>query len=148
MKKGFFFLLLMISTFTINANVAQLFEIDEATISTEMADLENLEAFVEMNQGVTLADVQEINSSLTTNILPAEESAFSQSMQLSGPSKGPIGIPSFLWGCCLGPFGVGFVYLVAQDNREGWMSILGCLVWSVGIGISYIFQTAASIIPF
>lgn len=44
----------------------------------------------------------------------------------------PLGIPSFLWGCCLGVSGLIVVYIVTDNDREEVKKALnGCLVSGV-----------------
>jgi len=127
MKKILFLAILAISTLSMRASVADLFTVENATISAEMSDLNALESFVEMNQGVTLTDVQSMNSVLTANILTAEESPFSQASILRRGGDAPLGIPSFVWGLCLGVPGLAIVYFVADDKEETTKALYGCL---------------------
>lgn len=127
MKKILFVAILAMSTFSMRASVADLFSVDKATISAEMTDLNTLESFVEMNQGVTLTDVQSMNSVLTSNILTEEESPFSQASILRRGGDAPLGIPSFVWGLCLGVPGLAVVYFVADDKDETMKAFYGCL---------------------
>lgn len=136
MKKILFLAILAISTLSMRASVADLFTVDNATISAEMSDLNTLESFVEMNQGVTLTDVQSMNSVLTANILTAEESPFSQASILRRGGDAPLGIPSFVWGLCLGVPGLAIVYFVADDKEETTKALYGCLA---GVALEVVF---------
>lgn len=149
MKKILFVAILAMSTFSMRASVADLFTVDNATISAEMTDLNTLESFVEMNQGVTLTDVQSMNSTLTSNILTAEESPFSQASILRRGGDAPLGIPSFVWGLCLNVPGIAIVYFVADDKDETMKALWGCLastaLWVI-VEVIYMvaFATAAT----
>ncbi len=112
-----------------NANVSNLFSIDNSKINQEMNELVVLEDYVNHHAGVNLSDVQLSNQALTENILPIEASPLSQQNALSG--GGAMGIPSFLWGCCLGPIGVAVVFFSTNDNHETLISLLGCLVFGL-----------------
>lgn len=138
MKKIFFVAILAMSTISMRASVADLFTVDNATISAEMTDLNTLESFVEMNQGVSLTDVQSMNSVLTANVLTAEESPFSQTSILRRGHDAPLGIPSFVWGLCLNVTGIAVVYFVADDKDETMKAFWGCLVGSAVYSLFYV----------
>lgn len=143
MKRILLVVAFVVSTISMKASVADLFVIDDAAVSVEMADLENLESFVEMNQGVTLADVQTMNSKLTLNILSIEDSPFSQSSVLRRRGgDAPLGIPSFVWGFCLGLPGLAVVYFVADDSDETKKALWGCVA-NTAVGVVFYFVWAA-----
>lgn len=137
MKRILLVVAFVISTISMKASVADLFVIDDAAVSVEMADLENLESFVEKNQGVTLADVQTMNSELTTNVLSIEDSPFSQSSVLRHNGNAPLGIPSFLWGFCFSVPGLAVVYIIAGDRDETMKAFWGCIVSAVIYNVFY-----------
>ncbi|GAB3521075.1 hypothetical protein [Emticicia fontis] len=99
---------------------------DEKTINAEFEKLNKLEAYVNTNEGTTLADVQETELAkdlkLDTNVT-------------STVARGdlPLNIPAFWWGCVLGLVGVLVVYIVTdQDKDQTKKALYGCLVW-VGV---------------
>jgi hypothetical protein len=148
MRKIMFVIILALSTLSMRASVADLFTIDKATISSEMTDLNTLESYVEMNQGITLTDVQSMNSALTTNVLTAEESPFSQTSILRRGGDAPLGIPSFVWGFCLNLPGIAIVYFVADDKDETMKALWGCVastaVWIL-FDVIYILAFASAV---
>jgi hypothetical protein len=131
---------------------AELFQIDEAEIKTEFAQLEELEAFVSANEGVTYSSMDP-NDALLTNFMnpAANPSGF------LGATDGPLGINSFLWGfcpsfvpyfgCLFGAGGVLFVYLDTEDSDETKRALYGYIA---GIGVQILiilaifFATGAS----
>lgn len=148
MKRILLVVAFVVSTISMKASVADLFVIDDATVSVEMADLENLESFVEMNQGVTLADVQTMNSGLTENILSIEDSPFSQTSFLRRGGDAPLGIPSFVWGFCLNIPGIAVVYFIADDRDETMKSFWGCVastaLWVI-VDVIYMVAIASTV---
>lgn len=138
-----FVIVLALSTLSMRASVADLFTIDKATISSEMTDLSALESYVEMNQGITLTDVQSMNSALTTNVLTAEESPFSQTSILRRGGDAPLGIPSFVWGFCLGVPGIAIVYFVSDDKDETMKALWGCVAETALVGVIYVIYLVA-----
>jgi len=59
-------------------------------------------------------------------------------------SEPPLGIPSFIWGFCLGLVGMLIVNLVTEDKEETKKALLGCLVGTV-VGILAYFLFLASL---
>ncbi|MEZ5173869.1 MAG: hypothetical protein R2850_10280 [Bacteroidia bacterium] len=146
MKKALFSTLLAFA-FTLGyAGNAELFSVDEQELNTEFAQLNELEAFVDANEGITAAEINAENPLLTnletSNDVLGALAAFN--------SEPPLGIPSFLWGFCLGIVGVGVVYFVADDRDETKKAFIGCavsaglylvwwIVWVLLIGNSFLF---------
>lgn len=142
MKKVLLVIVLAFVSISMKASVADLFSVDNATISVEMTDLSTLESFVEMNQGVSLVDVQAMNSSLTANVLSLEESPFSQSSMLRRGGDAPLGIPSFVWGLCLSIPGIAIVYFVSDDKDETMKALWGCLAGGAAYIVFYFVWVA------
>jgi hypothetical protein len=97
-----------------------------------------------MNEGVTLADVQSMNTILAANILTGEESPFSQeSILRRRGGDAPLGIPSFVWGFCLGVPGIAIVYFVAEDKDETMKALWGCVAnTAIGLVVYIIYVVA------
>ncbi len=114
------------------ANNATLFVYDGIQVENELAQLQRLEDFVYVNYGITLAELQSEKSdlvadlNLTINILGGFDD------EDGGP---PMGIPSFLWGCCFGIVGVAIVYFAADNKSETRGAVIGCIISNLlGIG--------------
>jgi hypothetical protein len=102
---------------------AALFEVNEQEISTEFAQLDELESYVNANDGVTFSSMDE------SNPLLANVSAGNSSLGVvSSLAEAPLGIPSFLWGFCFNVAGVAIVYFVADDREETRKAFIGCAV--------------------
>lgn len=138
MKKLTLITILLLLFTVIKANESNLFSVDNAKIKTEMTSLANLENYVENNQGVEYQDVQTLNNSLLENVLPIEQSPLSQNSTLKKRGDSPLGIPSFVWGLCLGIPGIAVVYFVADDKDETMSAFWGCVVSSAVGGVIYL----------
>lgn len=125
-----------------NANDANLFSYDKSSVNSQMSAINSVENFVNSNPGVTLDELQASNNDILNGVnLNANASSF------SSLAEGPLGIPSFLWGCVLGAIGILLVYLISQDSEETKKALWGCLagagvwllvwiIWVVIIGAS------------
>jgi len=124
----------LIASSQVFAGDGELFCYNKNAVNTEFAELNAIEDFVLQNNGITLSEMKASNSDFT-NSLPTF--SFISTSVIYG---GPIGIPSFVWGCILGPVGILAVYLLADDpsseaRKALWGCILGTLLWGGGIGI-------------
>ena len=132
MKKVLFSTVLAFA-FTLGyAGNAELFQLDEQEINAEFAQLNELEAFVESNEGITASEIN-VDNPLLTNLETSSEVLGALSSFASEP---PLGIPSFLWGCVLGVAGIAIVYFVADDRDETKKALVGC---AVSAGVSILF---------
>jgi len=130
-------ILVMILTFITasKAYQADLFSIDEARINDEISSLIVVENYISVHSDVTLSDL--INSgNILAGILTPMAKSPSDYVSLMEP---PLGIPSFVWGFCLGLPGVLVVYLVAdEDKEETKKAFYGCLASTVASGACYL----------
>jgi hypothetical protein len=133
MKKVLFTALLALAfNLGFAAESADLFKVDDQEINTEFAQLNELEQFVNANEGITL---EEINPS---NPLVQNVNNSSDILGILSTLRGdaPLGIPSFVWGLCLSWVGVLVVYFVADDRDETKKAFTGC---AVNAGLYIIF---------
>ncbi|HOY48888.1 MAG TPA: hypothetical protein PL185_03500 [Flavobacteriales bacterium] len=134
MKKALFTALLALAfNLGFAAESADLFKVDDQEINTEFAQLNELEQFVNANEGITL---EEINPS---NPLVQNVNNSSDILGILSTLRGdaPLGIPSFVWGLCLSWVGVLVVYFVADDRDETKKAFTGCAV-NAGLYIIWI----------
>ncbi len=144
MKKLMLIAVLTFTAFTMKASVSDIFSVDQTKINAETADLTSLETYVEMNQGVTLSEVQATNGLLTANILTSEESPLSQSSVLRRRGGDtPLGIPSLVWGLCFSVTGVALVYFIADDKDETMKAFWGCVIGGAVYGLFYVIYVVA-----
>ncbi len=102
---------------------ADLFEVNEQEISTQFAQLDDLENYVNENEDVTFSSMD------ASNPLLANVSVGNSALGVvSSLADAPLGIPSFLWGFCFNVAGVAIVYFVANDSEETRMAFIGCVV--------------------
>ena len=125
MKKAILFASFMLAVFSTQAIAgdARLFDLNEDQINAEFTELNELEVFVTENDGITLSQLRESNNALALN-LNLSNNGIAGLMMLGEP---PAGIPSFLWGCILGPIGILLVYLISEDSDETKKALFGCL---------------------
>jgi hypothetical protein len=126
MKKLLLVLLLFFVAGSTFAGSKDIFSINEDLVYAEMSDLVELESYVVANN-VTLSSMTEANHSLASNL-----AATTGVMGVNSFMEPPLGIPSFIWGCCLSVAGVAVVYFVAEDQNETKKALWGCLVNGVG----------------
>jgi Na+/proline symporter len=120
----------VIAVTTVFAGNADLFSYDKDQLNKEFANLDMLENYVKINEGITLTSLINENNPLIAGI------SFSNPFNLSMPfSEPPLGIPSFWWGCIIGVWGVAVVYFVTEDKEETKQALKGCvigtLVWII-----------------
>lgn len=125
----------LIASGQVFAGDGELFSYNKDALNTEFAELSAVEDYVIQNNGITLSEMQADNSDLAGS-LPAF--SFISTTTIYG---GPIGIPSFVWGCVLGPVGILAVYLLADDpsseaRKALWGCIIGSILWGGGYGFS------------
>jgi len=133
MRKTIFTLLMAIAFLPAVASVnAELFTVDDQELTTDFAQLNELEEFVSANEGITLSDISAENPLLTN---------MSNRANILGVLSGlrgdpPAGIPSIIWGLCLSWVGVLVVDFVADDRDETKKAFIGCLI---GAGVYVVF---------
>ena len=125
MKKNLLTLFLILVFFSINclASNSELFTYDREEIEAAFTQLNELEDYVKLNEGITLSNLLASNNELITNL--SLGNPFSTNLFFDEP---PLGIPSFWWGCCIGVWGVAVVYFVTEDNEEVKAAFKGCVV--------------------
>lgn len=110
--------------------------LDVNLLESAMAELNELDAFLGANEGVTYDDLLATGSDL---IIHVDEASSPLGMDLEG--EPPLGIPSFLWGCVFGLIGILIVYIITDgDKDETKKALWGMLVW---IGVVVIVYVAA-----
>lgn len=105
------------------------FVLDQDALNSAMQELNELESYLEQNEGVTYQDLVASESSLILNV---SESSFP--MGMGGDYDDILGIPPFFWGCVLGWIGVLLVYLMSEDKGFVKKAVIGALV-STGVAI-------------
>ena len=110
--------------------------LDEGALESAMAELNELDAFLSTNEGVTYDDLQTSGSELIFNVDGA-----SSPLGMDQEGEPPLGIPSFLWGCVFGLIGILIVYIITDgDKDETKKALWGMLVW---VGVVVIVYVAA-----
>ena len=104
------------------------FALDESAVYESVDQLTALEQHLLQNEGTTLADLQEVDHPLIEGLDLGNASDYGMAgIQADGPG----GLPSFLWGFCLGAIGILIVWLVTEDNAELKKALWGCVAQTV-----------------
>lgn len=144
------FSIMLAFTFSVSfAGNAELFQVDEQEINAEFAQLNELEAFVEANEGITFQEVSIKKDMLLKNVVNTSNPT---NLNIT-EGEPPLGIPSFLWGfcptfvplagCVLGAGGVLLVYFVADDRDETKKALIG---YGVAILINVAFVVVYTLV--
>lgn len=133
MKKSLLFLMILgLLAFCVRANTADLFQWDENLLTEKFQGLEQLENFVSQHEETTLSQMQADNNNLLINLHLNSTKNFYETLNLSG-GEPPLGIPSFMWGCCLGWVGILIVSVTTdKDKAETKKALNGCIAGAIG----------------
>lgn len=134
------FLALVFMTFSIFsfAKVSEdVFSIDKTEVEERFSNLSEIEEVVKQES----LDVHALEASHPTLLSDPTfklNTSFSVMGALATMDDPPLGIPSFLWGMCLGLPGLAVVYFVTEDDEETKKALWGCLVSVAVYGILYV----------
>ncbi len=130
MKKLVLIISLVVAGFLkVSANDADLFTYDKSAVQTTLSELSVLESYVVEHPALAIVNVTKTGTVMVNGI-----ELFINPF-VNGSEGGPLGIPSFLWGCVFGVAGLLVVYLVTNGDHEQVMKALwGCITITV-IGI-------------
>ena len=118
-------LFLFLCSYTV-AQEASLFDYDKGKLEQEFVSLNELDNYVDSNPDITLSEM--IEEGIPNDLTLTGGFDFATANMIY---EKPLGIGGFWWGCCLGPIGVGVVYLVGEDKEETKKSLIGCVVWAL-----------------
>ncbi len=122
------------------SNYSEMIQVDENYVENVFADLNQLEGYVTTHQGVTLNELKALGNALVANV---EASPMGVLGVCSMNGEPPMGIPSFLWGCCFGVVGLAVVYFVTDnDKEEVKKSFYGCVVGYLSVTVFYVIYVA------
>jgi hypothetical protein len=104
---------------------------DQTALDLALGELNELDNYLSMNDGVTFADMEAAGSTLITNV-----SDVSAPLGMADDGESPLGIPAFWWGCILGWVGLLLVFVLTDKDKDQTKKALnGCLV-STGVTIA------------
>lgn len=110
------------------------FSYDEDEMSEALSELNELDAYLEMNVDQTYASLAESGNPLIADI----ESTASPMGMAGQDGEPPLGIPSFLWGCVFGIIGLLIVFVATDsDKDETRKAMWGCVASTVVSGVIY-----------
>lgn len=127
MKKSFFAFVFAGIGLTASASNT-LFDVDYNEIANDLTEVLALEQFVIANEWVTYKDLAGDEGNLIENI--SDNTHFKTAMHY-----GPLGIPSYVWGCIFGIFGVLLVYFIEDDSDETDKAFIGCYTSALIVGV-------------
>jgi hypothetical protein len=133
MKKLFVIVLAILSCNAANGG-NDLFDFDESDFRAQMQNLNDLEEFLMVHEGLTYLDLAAHHEHLASHVMEDPFSATSWSRE-------PAGIPSFWWGCIGGILGIIAVFLITQDEEEARRALWGCITGYlvlIGAGLTYL----------
>jgi len=109
---------------------------DNNQLNSELAVLNELEAWLETHEEATFTDLAESGSPL---VLAIENSASPWGSDGQEEDGSPLGIPSFFWGCFLGIVGILLVYIFSDENKEeAKKAVWGCATATAFYVVIYI----------
>lgn len=121
---GLFFLALGLN---VQAKDADLFRYDAAKLDKDFQQVNKVEKFVKENQGVTLDELKKQKPSMVKGLNLSNSNSSILGSILPEPPLG--GIPSFIWGLCLGPLGILLVYIITESKDETMKALWGGISW-------------------
>jgi len=132
----------VLSAATINTGLPGMeeseFVLDENQLDQAMGKLYELDSYLSMNEGVSYADLEAMNSDLIAGI-----SDITAPLGIAQNDDPLFGIPAFWWGCILGWVGWLLVYVLTdQDRSLTRKAFNGCLISagaSVVLSVLYYF---------
>ncbi|MEL7342362.1 MAG: hypothetical protein AAGM67_17900 [Bacteroidota bacterium] len=104
-----------------DSSLQTLFQLDEVDLYQSVDQLSQLEAYVKANPGVSLEQLQAEAHPLIADLQLSQDASISA-------TEPPLGVPSFLWGFCLGIIGLAIVYFVTEDREQTEKALIGCLI--------------------
>jgi hypothetical protein len=112
-------------------DAATVVNFDENEVYAEFSEIESITTLL------TETDASFDELALEVTALDMVSAVTSLPVLPSGDTAPPLGIPSFLWGCVFGIFGLALVYfMTGQDSEQTrkalWGCVLGTLIWGFG----------------
>jgi hypothetical protein len=130
--KIFLFLFVLLLQAQVFASNSEIFVYDEEKIQNELKPLSELEQFIDQQSGATNL---QITSKMQSLNLPT---AMMNTSNIMGFNYQPLGIPPFIWGCCLGPIGMLVVFLTNEGNSHATIrAFYGCAISTILFGGGY-----------
>ncbi|AKP51468.1 hypothetical protein [Cyclobacterium amurskyense] len=118
-------------------------DFNSALIEAQFSELDQLEEYVLSNEGITLKEVMANPNAFDVNL----DANMLNNFAVNAGDHPVAGIPSFLWGCVLGPVGIAIVHFDAEDKDQTRKAIWGCValggVYALLVAASYIFAFSA-----
>ncbi|MCP9769709.1 hypothetical protein EGI22_17535 [Lacihabitans sp. LS3-19] len=126
--------ILFILSFTIFSQIHAEDVFTKPNTDQEFHQLNKIEAFVNANEGKTLANIKTENPELVANLNISDNVSASI---LEGELPGNI--PAFWWGFCLGILGILLLYLLTDGDKDAVnKAVKGCAISMGTIAVVYL----------
>jgi len=106
--------------------------LDETALEVAMMELNELDEFLSVNEGITFAELESSGSELIVNMDNS-----TSPLGMDSANEPPLGIPSFLWGCVLTLVGVLIVYIMTDGDKDETKKALWGMIVSVGVYVIF-----------
>lgn len=107
------------------------FTYDKKEVQEAFAPISKVENYLIQSQNPDISQMNGISSSELSKISFNMDKIVNNLLY-----EPPLGIPSFIWGFCLGWVGILIVYLVSEDKEETKKALYGCIVGSL-VGVVF-----------
>jgi hypothetical protein len=123
------------------------FTINKAEVEERFINLKEIEHVV-VTENLDVSALEASHPSLISTPTFKLSKNFSIMSALATMDDPPLGIPSFLWGMCLGLPGLAVVYFITEDSDETKKALWGCiasiavytvlwLLYAIIVGVSF-----------
>ena len=118
MKKNLILIIILLFSIHGQAMATEInhFILDENKIAMEFSALNDLEKFIDKNQGISLTEIENHQPNLLSGFI-AKPNNFKGMEQTFRGGETPLGIPPFIWGCVLGIVGLVLVAILSEDKE-------------------------------
>jgi len=106
--------------------------LDETALDMAMAELNELDEYLDANEGVTFAELESSESELIANMDNS-----TSPLGMDSANEPPLGIPSFLWGCVFTLVGVLLVYVLTDGDKDETRKALWGMLVSLGVYVIF-----------
>lgn len=106
--------------------------LDETALDAAMMELNELDEFLSVNEGITFTELKSSESELIVNMDNS-----TSPLGMDSANEPPLGIPSFLWGCVFTLVGVLLVYVLTDGDKDETRKALWGMIVSLGVYVIF-----------
>ncbi len=134
-----FLLTIVLSAFGTPTDKTKLFEYDKQKVQQKFKSVTQLEAEVKAHPNTSIKEIKQQKPGLVKAANLKNNVNASTIMADEDP---PAGIPSIVWGLCLGVWGILIVWLVTESSEETKNAAIGCVISGAAYALFYIAYAA------